>query len=228
MCENDDNLDFKKSFATILFDDNPDYFKIYSMLEEDDEANIINYKKCGVDYLRRVIQKRIKTLIQILILRTTQAQHSEAEKNLTPEDKGFFKECRREVADRTQFNRGCLLFMKKADIPFNLVIEAFGKLPIEHRVISVKHAMGQVDPIYAIKSFNKTLENGYTKTIIDKVQFGLDEASFKEVDKRFKMNKEKINNASAMLLQLKVEPSVSMLEKFGIESFGVCDVLQLK
>lgn len=187
-----DSEEFRRAFYENLFSDVPNYQELYLLLEKDSDASIINYRKFGVEYLKKAMDLEIKTLVKILILRTTSQQHKKLLSILSPVDKGIFLECKREIVSTAQFNRGVLLFMKRAEVPLTLVIEKFCKLPIENRVISIKHAMGDIDPSLALGKIKETIEIGYIHNTSDEVQRGHDVASMKFVDVMYRKHLNKI------------------------------------
>jgi len=178
-----DSLEIRRRFAKALFSESPLYSELYDLLVRDENADVINYNKFGVPYSLRALKFKDKTIIKILILRTNSKQHKQVIDNSSVLDKGFYLECKREVVDSAQFNRGALLFMRNAGVPLQLVVDSFFKLSLDKRVINISHAMGDFEnPSNAYSNFETTLKSGYGNNVTDTVQYGHDVANVKSVE----------------------------------------------
>lgn len=186
----EDNFEFRKKFYNLLYEDNQTVETVtalYNMLEQDKDATIIKYNEFGVEYLKRALYLEIKTLIRIIMLRTTREQHKQVMQDVDMISRGFFMECKRENIDRAQYNRGVIMFMREMKVPVSYVIGQFNLLPLENKVINVRHAAGDVDPTDALKHLEITITLGMEEETKDEMQRGHDIASKKKVEKLFKM-----------------------------------------
>jgi hypothetical protein len=185
-----DRLRERVGYLIVHGNDNTDkeYHELYNLLLKDHDATLIRYREMGVKYLCSAVKTNLRTLVKILLLRTTRSQHDEAYALLDDFDKGFLIECKRENIDQAQYNRGALLFLKTAKVPFEIFVKEFQSLPLEKQVISLKHATGDIDPpSEAYVNLLKTLESGYSQErSSDLEQHGHDHCTRLKIDLEFR------------------------------------------
>ena len=240
--DNGPNFEFRQSFHRLVESLKPikNYYpetfndalliQIYNKLAvEDENGDKIRYEKVGVNYLLKFVSVGCNTLIRIMIIRTNKDQQDEAISKMTKFQKGYFFECKRKVFDATQFNRGCVLFLKKACIPVENAVGFFMDLPIENRVLGINHING----IVAIKPYdiNNVLEGVlralYECHMGDDEQSGHDIASMKKVSDLYDINCKLLDKIRREFSGMDESVSVGILNAFGVEVVSIGDVFKL-
>lgn len=216
----EDLVTFRKTFYEALYNDEPEYDKIYSMLHTDKFGDMINYPKIGVEYMLRSLKLLNKTLTQIFILRTTREQHEKVIALVDDMEQGFFLECKRLVIEAAHLNRGVITFMRHFGVNEDVAVCEFFKVPLQHRVINVKHAVGLLDPVECFHQMETTVRRGMTAEA-KKLDHGHDIVQFKRVKIAYMNNMCVLENLS---LFCRDKPT---LISCGVKAFSKNDAFKL-